>query len=161
MKTALSPEATLALSRLQKSCMRREMCRWDADRKMIGWELPVAERRQVLELLCRDRFIDEQRYARAFARDKYRFSKWGKEKIRQGLKLRKIPPEDILCGLEEIPEDAEQKNLEILLQKKAGTLKAGTSLYDKKTKLIRYALGRGFRSDQVLRSIRKMGLDED
>ena len=87
-------------------------------------------------------------------RDKYRFNQWGRMKIVQALRMKQLPSEDIEAGLEEIDEEEYNNVLKSLLAQKARGLKAGND-YERNSKLIRFAVSRGFAMDEVLRYIRQ------
>ena len=87
-------------------------------------------------------------------RDKYRFNQWGRMKIVQALRMKQLPSEDIEAGLEEIDEEEYNNVLKSLLAQKARGLKAGSD-YERNSKLIRFAVSRGFAMDEVLRYIRQ------
>ena len=109
--------------------------------------------------LVEERYLDTTRYSRFFTRDKYRFNQWGRMKIIQALRMRHVPAEDIEVGLEEIDAQEYDNILRDLLEKKARSLKA-TSDYERNTKLVRFAAGRGFTMDEIMRHIRQGGFDE-
>ena len=97
-------DKALALNRMMRLCARGEHCRADIRRKLAG--LPPEEQEQVLETLCRDGYLDDARYARAFARDKSALQGWGNLKISVALQQKAIAPEAIAAALAEIDSAA-------------------------------------------------------
>jgi len=93
-----------ALSKAQNLCSGQEKCIFDIRKKLFDWKLPNTDHDTVMNLLLTDKFIDEQRYALFFAKDKFNFNKWGKIKIEYTLKQKNIPYEYIKHALDEIPE---------------------------------------------------------
>lgn len=135
-------------------CSKSEHCPAEVREKLRQWgaEPEVVER--ILSGLAKDRFLDTSRFCRAFVRDKYRFNQWGRMKIVQALRMKQLPSEDIEAGLEEIDEEEYNNVLKSLLAQKAKGLKAGSD-YERNSKLIRFAVSRGFAMDEVLRYIRQ------
>lgn len=155
-KAPLNPEQ--AIARLRKLCVRREMCCFEAHRKLGSWGLSSTEQERILNALVEDRFIDDQRFAIAFTRDKSRFDRWGKVKIRYALQERRIPAEYISVALEEVTDVSEDANLEKLLLRKLQSLKSESGLQDKRNKLIRFGLSRGYEMRHILDALRKLSL---
>ena len=104
----------------------------------------------ILEHLKKERYLDTQRFCKAFVCDKYRFARWGRMKIAQALRQKQLSSEDIAAGLDEIDETEYCENLKELLRQKSKTV-SGKNEYEPNTKLIRFAVGRGFTVDEVLR----------
>ena len=92
-------------------------------------------------------------------RDKYRFARWGKNKIAQALRMKRLPAEDIRIGLEEIDEDEYNRMLRETLAQKEKQV-TGKNDYECAMKLIRFAVSRGFTLDEVKRYIRQASEDE-
>ena len=107
---------------------------------------------KVVARLVKERFIDEERYSRAFVRDKFRYNHWGRVRIEQELKRKKIAQRHINEALEEIDEKDNLKALREMIQKKRPSVK-GKNEYEIKGKLIRFALGRGFQMDDIIKVV--------
>ena len=86
-------------------CSVAERCISEVRSKLQQWGLPLEREEAVLQYLQTEKFIDEQRYSIAFVRDKYRFNSWGRVKIAQALKLKRIPSVCISKALEEIDDE--------------------------------------------------------
>ena len=142
-----SPEQ--ALASLMRLCSRAEKSSGDARRLMARWGVAVAERDGVLAKLIEMRFIDDSRFAAAYVRDRSRFGGWGTYKIRAGLKAKGVAEEIINEALAQLTEDNSAEQLLRQVERKAPKVKA-TNDYELKTKLIRFALSRGFEYDTVL-----------
>ncbi len=142
-------EAYIKLSAMCAAC---EYCRHDMLKKMANWDISEEEKLQVLELLVAERFIDERRFARAFARDKFRYNKWGRVRIAQEMKMRGIASADIDAGLEEIEDNDNLSLLRELINKKRPTVK-GKNDFEIKAKLFRYAIGKGFAAEDIAKVI--------
>ena len=139
IKRDKTPEqAYAALIRL---CARSEKSSGDALRLMQRWGVEPSARQGVLQKLLADRFIDDNRYAEAFVRDKIRLSGWG---ARKGIAAAII--DEALARLD--PANQSER-LRTQLEKKL-RLTRYKDTYDLKTKLIRYGLSLGYDYDAVL-----------
>ena len=137
-----------AILKAQNLCAGQEKCILDIRKKLYDWKLPANDHDAVINLLIKDQFINEQRYTLFFAKDKFRFNKWGKIKIEYTLKQKNIPYEYIKNALDEIPEMEYDKLLENELIKKLKTLKDKDE-YTIKSKLVRFASSRGFENGKI------------
>ena len=136
------------LSSLQRSCVKREHCRQDIYRKALkaaDGDLEAAQK--MVEELVADRFVDDARYAAAFAREKASLSGWGRVKISYTLRGKGISREDIDAALQEVDEGSASERLEKLLRSKWAVLQEDP--YGK-IKLIKYTLTRGYEYNDEL-----------
>lgn len=135
------------LSALQNLCVRREYCTSDIRRKALDrCEGDKAMADELVASLKADRFVDDVRYASAFAREKSSLTGWGPVKIRFALRAKGLSEGDIAAGLAEIEPDRASSRLESLLQNKWKTLSDDPA---GRLKLIRFALSRGYEYSQV------------
>ena len=144
-------DAARCLSRLQKLCSKAEYCRADIYRKALkdleGDEEAAAK---VVEALQADKYIDDARYAAAYAREKATLQGWGPVKIRFQLRGKGVSDADIAAALEEIEPDKAEARLAKLLESKAKTLKGDPQ---GRLKLIKFALSRGYDYDVVKKMV--------
>ncbi|MCD8293145.1 MAG: RecX family transcriptional regulator [Prevotellaceae bacterium] len=140
--------ASEALGRMAAFCSAAEQCRADAREKLRRWKVDEADVERILDRLEQEKFIDGQRFCRAFINDKFRFAKWGKVKIAQALKQKEIAPEVYRPLLEEIDRHAYLDTLQKLLELKRRSVSAA-SRYEMEGKLARFALGRGYEMDDI------------
>lgn len=143
------------LSKTMTLCSKREYCKEDINVKLLSWGVNEKECDKILNTLEKENFINEKRYCEAFARDKFRYNKWGKVKIASHLKAKKIPSEKIDKALALIDNELYINTLKDLLavQKKHITAK---NQYDLKGKLLRYGLSKGFESNLLYDLINDM-----
>ena len=140
-------EASRCLCRLQKLCSKAEHCRSDVFRKALkDLEGDREAAGKVVEALVKERFVDDARYAAAFAREKAALQGWGPVKIRFQLRGKGIPEEAISAALEEIEPEKAGTRLTQLLVAKARTLQGDPQV---RLKLIKFALTRGYEYDAV------------
>lgn len=137
-----------ALLRLTALCAGSEQCEWNIRQKMQRWGLPNDVQDRIVDRLYDERYIDEERFANAYARDKMRYNHWGRQKIEQMLRLLRLSNTAIRQALEALPEDEYQQILHNIIAAKARSIKAESD-YERNGKLIRFALGRGFEMQAI------------
>ena len=131
------------LYKLAAKCSTSEQCLSDIEAKLSRYDLTEEERTRILRHLIEEKYIDDRRYAEAFVRDKYRFNKWGRIKIAQGLRMKGIDRETIDAAMEAIDEREYLDILRDLIKAKRKSTR-GKSDYEINGKLMRFATGRGF-----------------
>ena len=141
-----------AFQRLSALCARGEHCQHDMLEKMRQWGVADEEQAQVMQRLLSERYVDDERFARAFAGDKIRYSKWGRRKLEQGLWQKHIAPEVVKEVLDGIDDSQYLKVLHPLLLQKRRSTKAQSD-YELNMKLTKYALSRGFTIDIIRQCI--------
>ena len=108
-----------------------------------------------MELLVKERFVDDARFADAYVRDKARFAKWGKLKVMYNLRNLGVGDAIIKEALDGNSHLFDDGMLEELLEKKWRQMKVGEPLDKRREKLLRFALGRGFEYDRIMRAIKE------
>lgn len=131
------------LYKLTAKCSVSEQCMSDIEAKLSRYDLTEEERTRILRHLVEEKYIDDRRYAEAFVRDKYRFNKWGRIKIAQGLRMKGIDSETISTAMEAIDEAEYLDILRDLIKAKRKSTR-GKNDYEINGKLVRFATGRGF-----------------
>ena len=150
-----------ALNKAAYLCSRKEKCTSEIEKKFSDWGLTPEESDQGIDWLIENKFIDDERYARFFVRDKFRFNHWGKIKIAHALRQKQLPSGIIDLALnEEIEEENYANTLEQLLRSKAKKTIA-VDWYDKKGKLVRYAASKGFEQDLILQLVDRVIKEEE
>ena len=148
-KEMTEQEAYLQLAAL---CAQTEHCRQEMLDKMKRWGLDEGVKDRIISRLVKERFVDDERYARAFVKDKVRYNKWGRRKIQQALWMKRIDEHIQQQVLDEIEEREYLDVLRPLLKQKRKSVKAQND-YELNQKLIRFALGRGFTFDVIRQCI--------
>ena len=148
-KEMTEQEAYLQLAAL---CAQAEHCQREMREKMRRWELDETVQNCVLDRLVRERFVDDERYARAFVKDKIRYNKWGRRKVQQAIWQKGIDSEIQRKVLDEIDEKEYLDILRPLLRQKRKSIKAQND-YELNQKLLRFALGRGYTFDIIRQCI--------
>ena len=135
------------LDRMRNLCSRREYCKADIMKKVLAaldGDRTGAEK--VIEVLVNEKYIDELRYASAFARDKASLAGWGETKIRYMLASKGVPRDVMDRALEEIDDTKARTRLEKLMENKFRSLKDDPQC---RLKMLRFGLGRGYAYDDV------------
>ena len=138
----------IALNKLASYCVSAERCKSDLIDKLKRWELPADAIERVIAKLEKEKFIDEERFCRAFVKDKFRFAKWGKKKIAQALYYKNISQSISYKYLDEINQEEYIELLTDLLNAKRKTIRAKDA-FELNGKLIRFALSRGFEFEDI------------
>lgn len=147
----ISPEKTL--SRAAALCSRSEQCEADIRAKLTAWGIAdVAAADAIVARLVSESYLSESRYARAFARDRFRFAGWGRLKIAYALRLKRVAEECIADALTEIDEEDYAKALATALQGKLRSV-ASREPVQQRAALYRFAASRGYESDLAGRAI--------
>lgn len=120
---------------------------------MTALDGDVAKAEEVVAKLVEERYVDDLRYATAFARDKASIAGWGEAKIRYMLSSKGIDRELIAQALDEVDDKRAEIRLEKLMENKVRSLKDDPQ---RRLKLLRFGLGRGYSYDQVTEMIDKM-----
>ena len=147
------------LIKVASFCAYQERTLKEVRQKLREWEVADDDAEPVIAELIAQNYLNEERFARSFARGKFRVKKWGRLKIRQEMKLKGLSNELIQKGLMEIDGDAYEEVLRDLLEKKARSLR-GESVAVKQ-KIVRFALSRGFESDIVWDLLKTIGLEDN
>jgi regulatory protein len=141
--------ALQALARIQDWCAYQERSQQEARDKLYGYGLRSEEVENIISQLISDNYLNEERFARAYAGGKFRIKKWGRIKIKMGLKAKRVSDYCIRKGMEEITDREYRKTLEKLLDDKARLL-AEKNPIRRKYKLLSYAASRGFEKELIM-----------
>ena len=155
MKEITEQGAYLQLAQL---CARSEHCQHDMLEKMRRWEMTEEAQARVMQRLIQERYVDDERFARAFVKDKIRYNKWGRRKVEQALWMKHIDKDIQELVLNEVDDEEYISVLKPLLKQKRKSIKAGND-YERNQKLVRFALSRGFTFD-IIRQCIDGDLDE-
>ena len=135
-KETTEQEAYLQLAAI---CAQAEHCQQEMRDKMKRWEMAPEVQERVIARLIKERYIDDERYARAFVKDKIRYNKWGRRKVQQGLWMKHIDDDIQQRVLSEVDDAEYLAVLKPLLKQKAKSIKAEND-YELTQKLVRFAL---------------------
>lgn len=138
-----------AKSKAEAYCAYQERSQQEVRNKLYYWGLHQTNVEEVIAELIADGFLNEERFALAYASGKFRMNGWGKYKIKQGLAQKSVSIPLIRTALNSLDEREYRDKLESLLRAKAG-LEKEKHPYKRKNKLMQYALGKGYESELIL-----------
>lgn len=141
-----------AYQKLTALCARSEHCQHDMLEKMRQWGTSEEEQAEVMERLISERYVDDERFTRAFVYDKIRYNKWGRRKVEQALWLKHIDKTIAQEVLGEVDDNEYIRILKPLLKQKQKELASKASRSRGRlegARLIKFALSRGFTMDII------------
>lgn len=141
-----------AFQRLAALCARGEHCQHDMTEKMRQWGVEPEAQARVIERLVRERYVDDERFCRAFVRDKIEYNHWGRRKVEQALWLKHIDEDTARRILDEVDPQTYIDILRPMLKQKQRSV-TGKSDYERYMKLLKWAVGRGFTTDIIRQCI--------
>jgi regulatory protein len=127
--------------------------------KMRQWGISENEQAEVMDRLIKERYVDDERFARAFIYDKIRYNKWGRRKVEQALWTKRIDDSISKPLLDEVDDEEYLSILRPLLKQKRKSTKADSE-YELTMKLIKFAISRGFTMDIIKQCIEVEDEDE-
>ena len=134
-----------AFSKLQYYCAYQERCESEVLDKLHSLDVDINDFFDIIISLREENYLNEQRFACTFAGSKFRLKKWGRNKIRQHLKQKKVKQEFIDIAFEkEIDEDDYMEMLRYLAEKKATSLRSEKNIFRKRQKIMNFLLQKGF-----------------
>ncbi|MDV7186193.1 regulatory protein RecX [Lutibacter sp. TH_r2] len=133
---------------LEKYCAYQERCHKDVEQKLYDLKLIPEAKEQIIIHLLQHNFLNEERFAKAFARGKFNQNKWGKIKITSELKFKNISSYNIKTALKEINEADYVKTLQQIAEKKIVLIKE-TNTFKKRAKLYTYLSSKGFETSLI------------
>lgn len=137
-----------ARAKAEHYCAFQERAQQEVRDKLYSWGLHMQDVEATISQLIEDNFLNEERFARAYARGKFKMKGWGKIKIKQGLKLKQITAPLIRIAMTEIDASDYFSTLESLILKKNRLIQEEND-FKRKHKLFQYALGRGYESNLI------------
>jgi len=143
-----------ALAKLQRYCAYQDRCHKEVRTKLLDHGIYGDELEEIIVELIQENFLNEERFARSYARGKFRIKKWGKVKIRRELKMRQISDYCLRKAMEEIEEQEYEKTIDDLIERKWKEIKEKDD-FKKKGKLARYLESKGYEKALIWYSIKK------
>jgi regulatory protein len=144
-----------ALQKLRQYCAYQERCHYEAQQKL--WDLGIrrSEHDEIISTLIEEDYLNEERFAKAFAGGKFRMKDWGRKKIYYALKEKRVSEYSIKQAMKEIDDEEYKQNLRELAEGKYEALKDEQYLVRKK-KTIDYMLQKGYELDLVTKAINEL-----
>jgi regulatory protein len=145
----------VALHKAASYCSLAERCVSELKEKLNKWEVDESDQHKIIDYLIQEKYIDEKRFATAYAKDKFRYNKWGKIKISYQLNLKQINKNIIEQALTTIDED-EYNALVFRLAKDKLKKITFKSEYEKKGKLAQFLSGKGFENELIYKVLEEL-----
>lgn len=151
-KKKLSPKE--ALVKIQSYCAYQERSHKEVKNKLYEFGLYSSEVDELISTLIVDGFLNEERFAKAFAGGKFRIKKWGRLKIKQELEMLGLTKRNIATGLKEIDSSDYSKTLKSLIKKKASQTMESNP-FKKKNLVARFVIGKGYEAEMVWEMVKE------
>lgn len=148
-----------AKGKLETYCAYQERCAWEVRRKLYEKGIQGKPAADLIEEMFRDGFLNEERFAKSFARGKFRLKKWGRARIIRELKLREFSPSHIKTGLSEIDPEEYYDTLLTQAEKKWEKTKEKDP-YKKRYLVLHYLVSKGFEQDLIKEALESIQSQE-
>ena len=146
---------TEATKKMEHYCAYQERCHQEVVEKLKGMNMIPEAIDQIVGHLIQENYLNEERFAKSYARGKFNIKKWGKNRIIRELQLRQISTFNIKSALKEINDGDYLDTLEELAQKRLAQIKE-TNIQKRKKKLADYLLYRGWESHLVFDKVNEL-----
>lgn len=141
--------------KLESFCVYQDRCHKEVEKKLKEYNLIPEAKEKILLHLLEENYLNEERFAKSFARGKFRIKKWGRVRVIRELKFRDISSYNIKTALKEIDENEYIKTLYELVEKKKSLIKE-TNAFKKKKKIIDHLIYKGFESDLIFKIVNEI-----
>lgn len=157
MSTTLTLPLTKAqiVTKAEHYCAYQERSTYEVQNKLKSWNLSQPEIEETIQHLIEQNFLNEERFAQAYALGKFRINGWGRVKIKHALKLKKVPLEFINKAVEKIDDQTYLDKLKYLIERKSILLHEKEP-YKRRQKLIQYAITKGFEQECIFDLLSKV-----
>lgn len=149
------PSAATVRERIMRYCAYQERCHAEVRRKLSDLGVPRDEADELIVFLITEGFLNEERFARSFARGRFRLKRWGRMKIVRELESRGLSSACIRSGLEEIGEEEYRTSLEEVLTRKMGEIKEENP-FVMRDKIAGHAIRKGFEPEMVWEMLKEL-----
>lgn len=135
--------------KLVNFCVYQDRCHTEVEQKMNEFVLIPEAKEEILLYLMKENYLNEERFAKSFTRGKFYIKKWGKNKIKQQLRLKGISDKLITKSFLEIEERDYQETIRGFIEKLMPSYK-GLKDYQRKQKLIKFLMSKGYEYDEII-----------
>lgn len=143
------------LQKLEYYCSYQERCHIEVSEKLRGFVLNQAEKDRIIVHLIESNFLNEERFALVFSISKFHQKKWGKIRIKNELKARKISDYLVTKALKEIPSEEYEMTFETLAEKHWESITEKNDL-KKRKKICDYLLRKGWESERIYEKVKEL-----
>jgi len=138
--------------KLEQYCVYQDRCHKEVEQKMREYNLIPEAKEMILLSLLQDNFLNEERFAKNFARGKFRIKHWGKQRIVRELKFRDISSYNIKTALKEIDEQEYLKTIYSITEKRNEAI-SEPNIYKRKRKLIDFLMRKGYENELIYKTV--------
>ncbi|WP_341221587.1 regulatory protein RecX [Polaribacter atrinae] len=138
--------------KLENYCVYQDRCHKEVEQKMHEYNLIPEAREMILLSLMKDNFLNEERFAKSFARGKFRIKSWGKQRIVRELKFRNISAYNIKTALKEIDEKEYLTTIYTITENRNEVI-SEPDIYKRKQKLIGFLMRKGFENELIFKVV--------
>lgn len=156
MKSECKYSLLEAKQKIEAYCAYQDRCHSEVENKLFSWGLDEEDRNVLIADLISNRFLDEERFAESFVSGKFNIKKWGRIKIKQYLKQKRVSDYSIKKGMTIIEPDAYYQTLEHLAERKKASLKTSENEWQQRAKIMRYLSAKGYEQDLVYEVINQL-----
>lgn len=137
------------LEKIKSFCAYQERSHYEVRSKLLNMQVYGLDLERVMTLLIEENYLNEERFAKAYAGGKFRLKQWGRQKIKEGLRLHQVSSYCVNQGMKEIEEDDYLQTFHKLAERKWMELNKEKSFLTRMNKLKNFMLQRGFESDYI------------
>ena len=141
--------------KLEHYCVYQDRCHKEVETKMKEYHLIPEAKEIILLHLVQSNFLNEERFAKSFARGKFRIKYWGKQRIIRELKFKNISAYNIKTALKEIDE-LEYLNTIYRITENRNTIIKEENVFKRKRKLIDFLMRKGYESDLIYKTVNEI-----
>lgn len=138
--------------KIEQYCVYQDRCHKEVEQKIREYQLIPEARELILLSLMKDNFLNEERFARSFARGKFRIKSWGKQRIVRELKFKDISAYNIKTALKEIDETEYIATIYRITENRNAVISESNS-YKRKQKLIGFLMRKGFENELIYKVV--------
>lgn len=150
----------LVFEKLKRYCAYQDRCHQEVRYKLLSLKIYGDELEELIADLIAENYLNEERYAQSFSRGKFRIKKWGRNKIKQHLQMKKVSSYCIKKGMEEIDEEEYMISLRQIIELNL-VKNSELPVLIKKDKAIKYAAGRGYEAVLIFEIIKDLEINSD
>lgn len=152
----MNPKKSYTVQEIQQKiaqyCVYQDRCHKEVEEKIKSYDLIPEAREMILLNLMKDNFLNEERFAKSFARGKFRIKHWGKNRIVNELKMRDISSYNIKTALKEIDEKEYISTIYKITENRNNVI-SESNPYKRKKKLIDFLLRKGFETELIFKTV--------
>ena len=130
-------------------CVYQDRSHQEVEQKLKEFLLIPEAKEEIILYLIKENYLNEERFAKSFTRGKFYIKKWGKNKIKQQLRIKGISDKLIVKSFSEIDERDYQDTIRDFIEKLLPTYK-GLKDYQRKQKLIKFLMSKGYEYEEIV-----------